>query len=120
MDKISQHIGALIADLRDAQGLTQTDLAKRLKTTQSAVARIETGKQNISADMLQKIGVALKKNLVTLSPGTVNLSIEGGTKLKGTVVTNTSKNGAVALLCASLLNHGTTRLRRMPRIEEVH
>ena len=120
MDKTSQHIGALITDLREAQGFTQTDLAKKLKTTQSAVARIETGKQNISADMLQKIGTALKKNLVTLSPGTVNLSIEGGQKLKGTVVTNTSKNGAVALLCASLLNHGTTRLRRMPRIEEVH
>lgn len=120
MEKTAQHIGALIADLREAQGLTQTDLAKKLKTTQSAVARIETGKQNLSADMLQKIGTALKKNLVTLSPGTVNLSIDGGHKLKGTVVTNTSKNGAVALLCASLLNHGTTRLRRMPRIEEVH
>jgi len=120
MDKTSLHIGALIADLREAQGLTQTELAKKLKTTQSAVARIETGKQNISADMLQKIGLALKKNLVTLSPGTVNLVIDGGHKLKGNVITNTSKNGAVGLLCASLLNHGTTRLRRMPRIEEVH
>jgi len=51
---------------------------------------------------------------------TVNLSITGGKKLKGTVVTNTSKNGAVGLLCASLLNKGTTTLKSMPRIEEVY
>jgi UDP-N-acetylglucosamine 1-carboxyvinyltransferase len=50
----------------------------------------------------------------------LNLSIEGGKKLKGTVVTNTSKNGAVGLLCASLLNRGTTTLKKMPRIEEVY
>ncbi|MFT5849646.1 MAG: UDP-N-acetylglucosamine 1-carboxyvinyltransferase, partial [Patiriisocius sp.] len=41
-------------------------------------------------------------------------------KLSGTIRTNTSKNGAVGLLCASLLNTGTTTLRRMPRIEEVY
>lgn len=51
---------------------------------------------------------------------TVNLAIEGGKKLKGEVVTNTSKNGAVGLLAASLLNHGTTKLKKMPRIEEVY
>lgn len=51
---------------------------------------------------------------------TVNLSIHGGKKLKGTVVTNTSKNGAVGLLCASLLNRGTTTLKKVPRIEEVY
>ena len=50
----------------------------------------------------------------------VNLSIEGGKKLHGTIVTNTSKNGAVGLLCASLLNKGTTTLKKMPKIEEVY
>jgi len=49
-----------------------------------------------------------------------NLSIEGGHKLSGTIETNTSKNGAVVLLCASLLNKNTTLLRRMPKIEEVN
>lgn len=113
-------IGARIADLREAQGLTQVELAKKINTTQSAVARLESGRQNISADMLKKISQALKKNLITLSPGTINLSVEGGKKLSGTVQTNTSKNGAVGLLCASLLNKGKTTLKRMPRIEEVH
>lgn len=121
MEKRMQHnIGALIADLRAAQGMTQADLARTLHTTQSAIARIESGNQNVSAEMLQKLSSALKKNLVTLSPGTMNLEIVGGKKLSGTVTTSTSKNGAVGLLCASLLNSGKTVLKRMPRIEEVH
>lgn len=115
-----QDIGQRIADVRETAGLTQTELAKKLKTTQSAIARIESGKQNVSADMLKRIGKALGKNLITLSPGTVNVQITGGKKLSGTIQTNTSKNGAVGLLCASLLNKGTTTLHGMPRIEEVH
>jgi UDP-N-acetylglucosamine 1-carboxyvinyltransferase len=115
-----QDIGQRIADVRETAGLTQTDLAKKLKTTQSAIARIESGKQNVSADMLKRIGKALGKNLITLSPGTVNVEIKGGKKLSGKIQTNTSKNGAVGLLCASLLNKGTTTLHGMPRIEEVH
>jgi UDP-N-acetylglucosamine 1-carboxyvinyltransferase len=82
---MATHIGQQIADLRETQGMTQGELAKHLKTTQSAIARIESGKQNVSADMLKKISRALKKNLVTLSPGTMNLSINGGKK--------TSRNG---------------------------
>ncbi len=49
----------------------------------------------------------------------VNFQIEGGRKLSGTIRTNTSKNSAVFLLCASLLNKGKTTFRNMPRIEEV-
>jgi UDP-N-acetylglucosamine 1-carboxyvinyltransferase len=115
-----ENIGNRIADLRESAGLTQTALAKKLKTTQSAVARLESGSQNISAEMLKKIGRALGKNLITLSPGTMNVEIVGQKKLRGVIETNTSKNGAVGLLCASLLNKGTTTLHHMPRIEEVH
>jgi len=115
-----QTLGSKIADIREAAGITQATLAKKLKTTQSAIARIESGKQNVSTDLLRRISQALGKNLITLSPGTVNVAIEGGHPLSGTIETNTSKNGAVGLLCASLLNRGTTTLRHMPRIEEVH
>ena len=115
-----QHIGTRITDVRETLGITQAALAKKLKTTQSAIARIESGKQNVSADMIRRIGKALGKNLITLSPGTVNVQVNGGKKLSGSIQTNTSKNGAVGLLCASLLNKGTTTLHGMPRIEEVH
>ena len=50
----------------------------------------------------------------------MNFIIEGGKKLHGTVETSRSKNGAVALLAASLLNRGTTTLRNVPKIEEVN
>ena len=49
----------------------------------------------------------------------MNYKIQGGKQLSGTVTTNISKNAAVALLAASLLNKGTTTLKKMPRIEEV-
>ncbi len=117
---MQEKIGERIADLREASGLTQTQLAKKLKTTQSAIARIESGRQNVSTDLLKRVSKALGRNVLTLSPGSLSLEINGGKKLKGVIETNTSKNGAVALLCASLLNSKKTTLRRMPRIEEVH
>jgi UDP-N-acetylglucosamine 1-carboxyvinyltransferase len=45
--------------------------------------------------------------------------VEGGHPLSGTITTNSSKNGAVALIAASLLNKGTTTYEDMPKIEEV-
>lgn len=52
-------------------------------------------------------------------PESINFQIEGGQKLAGEITTNTSKNSAVALLCATLLNKGKTILKNMPKIEEV-
>lgn len=49
-----------------------------------------------------------------------NLVISGGKKLSGSISVNTSKNAAVALICAALLNRGTTRLMNVPKIEEVN
>lgn len=114
------HIGQRIATVREQARLTQSQLAKKLGTTQSAIARIESGKQNVSTDLLRKISKALNRNLIGTNPGSVNLSITGGKKLSGTINTNTSKNGAVGLLCASLLNKGRTTLKQVPKIEEVY
>ncbi len=50
---------------------------------------------------------------------TLNFKIEGGKKLKGSVEIKKSKNAAVAVLCASLLNEGQTTLKKIPKIEEV-
>ncbi len=57
-------------------------------------------------------------NLAQLSMS--NYLITGGKQLHGTLTTNTSKNAAVVLLNAALLNRGTTTLRRVPKIEEVN
>ena len=55
-----------------------------------------------------------------LMQGEMNFVVEGGKKLSGTVTASRSKNGAVALLAASLLNRGRTTLQNVPKIEEVH
>jgi len=49
-----------------------------------------------------------------------NFIIQGGRKLKGSIAINTSKNAAVALMNAALLNRSTTRLMKVPKIEEVN
>jgi UDP-N-acetylglucosamine 1-carboxyvinyltransferase len=53
-------------------------------------------------------------------PEEISFKIEGGHTLSGAIETNRSKNGAVGLLAASLLNRGTTTLRKVPQIEEVN
>lgn len=54
------------------------------------------------------------------TPESLSFVVEGGRPLSGEVITNSSKNGAVALLAASLLNKGTTTLKNVPKIEEVY
>lgn len=46
--------------------------------------------------------------------------IEGGHPLSGTTTVNASKNGAMGLMCAALLNKKSTTLKNIPRIEEVN
>ncbi len=120
-DTYLARIGTLIRDARRHQGMTQNELAELLGTSQSAVARIEQGKQNLSLEMLSRIGENLDSQFVSLgTSGPQHLRIEGGTKLSGSIDVKTSKNAAVALLCASLLNRGKTTLRSLARIEEVN
>ncbi|MBL8159024.1 UDP-N-acetylglucosamine 1-carboxyvinyltransferase [Candidatus Saccharibacteria bacterium] len=116
-----EKVGKLISNLRRDRGMTQAELASRLNTSQSAVNRIEAGNQNVSIEMLGRISDVLDREIVSLNKsGTINFRVEGGHKLSGAISVKTSKNAAVGLLCASLLNKGTTTLRRMPRIEEVN
>jgi UDP-N-acetylglucosamine 1-carboxyvinyltransferase len=114
-------LGKLIQENRTARRMTQSELAKELGTSQSAVNRIEKGGQNISIEMLARISEVLESNLVMLnSTGKINFKVKGGKRLNGSIEVKTSKNAAVGLLCASLLNKGKTTLHRVARIEEVY
>ncbi|MEI6850839.1 MAG: UDP-N-acetylglucosamine 1-carboxyvinyltransferase [Candidatus Saccharibacteria bacterium] len=120
-DDYKVKIGKLISDTRQSRGLTQTQLSEALGTSQSAINRIEKGGQNISLEMLARISDVLSSGLVSLNQtGKIDFRVNGGKKLSGEIEIKTSKNAAVGLLCASLLNHGTTTLRRVARIEEVY
>lgn len=119
--KALSSIGAMIARLREDRRMTQSELGEKIGTTQSVIARIESGDQNLSTETLAKLSAALDHEIVSLSKGgTVNFRIQGGHKLSGSIKVRTSKNGAVGLLCASLMNRGTTVIRNTPKIEEVN
>jgi UDP-N-acetylglucosamine 1-carboxyvinyltransferase len=120
MNSTNEKIGHLIAQIRQERGLTQAEFAKLLSTSQSAVNRMEHGRQNLSLETLGRISDVLNKQLISLGSGAVNLRIEGGHELHGEITLKTSKNAAVGLLCASLLNYGVTRFTHFPRIEEVY
>ena len=113
-------IGNLIRDARKHRGWTQQQLADVLATSQSAVNRIERGHQNLSLEMIARIGEALDSPIVSIGQGPTHLRVTGPTRLRGSIEVKTSKNAGVALLCASLLNRGRTTLRRVARIEEVN
>lgn len=116
-----EKIGALIAENRQRKHMTQAQLAEAIGTSQSAIHRIENGGQNISLEMLARISDVLSSTIVTLNKsGTMNFRVRGGKKLSGDIRVKTSKNAAVGLLCASLLNKGKTTLRKVARIEEVN
>ena len=117
MDK--KEIGAFIKTLREKKGLTQEEFAKALKTSQSAVARMESGKQNFTTEVLERISDVLGHNIISVNRS-MDFEVEGGHKLSGSIKTNYSKNGSVALLIASLLNKGTTTLHGIAKIEEVY
>jgi UDP-N-acetylglucosamine 1-carboxyvinyltransferase len=113
-------IGKLIRDARQHRGWTQQQLADVLSTSQSAVNRIERGHQNITLEMVARIGEALDSEIVSFGMGPTHLRVTGPTTLSGAIDVKSSKNAGVALLCASLLNQGRTTLRRVARIEEVN
>ncbi|MEI6237102.1 MAG: UDP-N-acetylglucosamine 1-carboxyvinyltransferase [Candidatus Saccharibacteria bacterium] len=119
MSTNNQKIGQLIYQIRQERGLTQSEFAKRLGTSQSAINRIEQGKQNLSLETISRVSTALGRNIVTLSSKSIGFEIEGGHELKGEITMKTSKNASVALLAGALLNKGTTILEQVPRIEEV-
>ena len=114
-----QKIGKFIKKLREQRGMTQEAFAKALKTSQSAVARMEKGEQNFTTGVLSKISDVLGHKIFSIN-NSIDFEIHGGKKLSGTIRTNYSKNGSVGLLCASLLNKGKTILHGIARIEEVN
>ena len=115
-----EEIGRVIGRLRLEKGWTQAELAEKVGSSQSAIHRIEKGQQNISLEMVKKLSEALGGQILSVNEtASQSYRIRGGKELRGEITTNTSKNAAVGLLCAALLNAGKTTLHRVARIEEV-
>ena len=63
-----QEIGSVVSHLRAEKGMTQAELARALGTSQPTIYRIESGRQNVSLDM-----VRLHTFYLTLSEGARDL-----------------------------------------------
>ncbi len=83
-DEYLSRIGRLIRDARQHRGYTQVQLADLLGTSQSAVNRIERGHQNLTLEMLARIGEALDSEIVSLgAPGPCTFAWPAGRPCRG-------------------------------------
>ncbi len=56
-------IGLVLKQEREKSGLTQEELAKKIRTTKSAISRIENHSEDIKLSTLMKVAKALGKNV---------------------------------------------------------
>ncbi|MBI5043230.1 MAG: helix-turn-helix domain-containing protein [Nitrospirae bacterium] len=56
-------IGVTLRHARESAGLTQEELARRLKTKKTAISRIENHAEDIKLSTLERVAVALGKKL---------------------------------------------------------
>ena len=56
-------IGIMLKEAREKSGLTQEELAKRVKTTKSAISRIENHSDDIKLSTLIKVAKSLGRQL---------------------------------------------------------
>jgi DNA-binding XRE family transcriptional regulator len=62
-EELLSRIGKMISRLRKSKGLTQHDLARKLKISQQIISRVEQGSENISLLTLKNLADALRANL---------------------------------------------------------
>lgn len=64
MTDVFYRVGRMVKEARVMEEMSQAALAKKLKTHQSVIARIESGKMNVSLGFLNKIAKALGTRLL--------------------------------------------------------
>ncbi|MBI4655066.1 MAG: helix-turn-helix transcriptional regulator [Nitrospirae bacterium] len=56
-------VGVMLCQARESAGLTQEELARRLKTKKTAISRIENHAEDIKLSTLERVAFALGKRL---------------------------------------------------------
>ena len=56
-------IGVYLKEMRLSSGLTQEELAKRIKTTKSVISRMENHSEDVKLSTLEKVAKALGKRV---------------------------------------------------------
>ncbi len=74
---LAGQLAELVYTLRTRAGLTQTELARRMGTTQSSIARIESGGSLPTLDMLARLAHATGSPLRIAAPGISDIDLGG-------------------------------------------
>ena len=67
----NKKLGRLVQVVRKKRGLTQSELAKTMKTSQSAINLIERGKHNLSLDTIKRLSETLGQPFLNLNENKV-------------------------------------------------
>ena len=65
--EVKLRLASSLRELRERQQMTQSDLARRLKSSQSRVAKMEAGDRSVSLDLLIRSLLALGTSSAELS-----------------------------------------------------
>jgi len=57
--RLAYELGRQVRKMREAHGLSQRELAERMQTTQSVIARLEAGGSKPSISTLERVAAAL-------------------------------------------------------------
>jgi ribosome-binding protein aMBF1 (putative translation factor) len=74
---LAGQLAELVYTLRTRAALTQTELARRMGTTQSSIARIESGGSLPTLDMLARLAHATGSTLRIAGPGISDIDLGG-------------------------------------------
>jgi len=74
---LAGQLAELVYSLRTRTGLTQTELARRMGTTQSSIARIESGGGLPTLDVLSRLAHAIGSTLRLAAPGVSDIKLGG-------------------------------------------
>lgn len=66
---LASRMADIVYRLRTGAGLTQTELARRMGTTQSSIARVEAGGSLPTLDLLDRVGRALDAQITLTVSG---------------------------------------------------
>lgn len=92
---LSMDLAATVYDARRAADLTQTELARRMGTTQSAIAAIESGARTPTVDLLERLARVCGRRL------TISIDSDDGP--------TTSSSGWSVRACADMRSSSASR-----------
>ena len=79
MESVYEIVGRNLSQIRQRQGLNQTELASRIKMTRASVSQIEKGKQRVSIEVLYKMAEALEVSVHDILPPLADTDVDADT-----------------------------------------